>query len=77
MIPMSENFKFRTYTPVTEYQFKVVLRGISINIPTEDIQSKLKSRNFSVRMVRRFGSKQKLTPISLVILTGLQTKDIF
>jgi hypothetical protein len=74
---IDNSIEFHSYSLPAERLLKVVIRGVPTKVPIERVQSELEQLNFDIKIVRRFGSVDKPMPICLVILSGVNAKEIF
>lgn len=69
---------FHTFALPEERSLKVVLKGIPIDIPVDEVKAELESLNFSVTFVRRFGTPDRPMPMCVVHITSnSSSKEIF
>jgi len=76
-ILLTNKIEFHTFSLATDRQLKVVLKGIPTFISTDELKTELEAHNLHVETIRRFGTADKPMPICLVILSGIQSKNIF
>lgn len=74
---LDNSIEFHTYSLPVERLLKVILRGIPTKIPIEVVQSELEQLNFDIKIIRRFGTADKPMPFCLVILSGVNAKEIY
>ncbi|KNE87682.1 hypothetical protein PSTG_18927, partial [Puccinia striiformis f. sp. tritici PST-78] len=70
--------EFHTFSLPEDRSLKVVLKGIPIDITTDDLKSELETLNFQTKYIRRFGTPEKPMPMCLVHIAATpNAKDIF
>lgn len=73
-----KNIPFHTYALKAETKkIKVILRGLLIDTPTDDIRQELVDLGFKVNSVHQLKKQATLMPLFLCILEGENTADIY
>ncbi|KAE9523072.1 hypothetical protein AGLY_016526 [Aphis glycines] len=72
-ILLKNKIEFHTFSLATDRQLKVVLKGISTYISTDELKTELEAHNLQVETIRRFGTADKPMPICLVILSVVES----
>lgn len=74
-----QNISFHSFNLSQDQSLKIVIRGLPTDITEDEIRDDLENCGYTVKLVKRFGSRQnKLIPICLIILTKNTTAtDIF
>lgn len=74
---LNDKFEFHSFKLAQDHILKVLIKGIPTNISTDKIKTELELLNLNVQLVKQFIAKNKPRPISLVLLTGENAKNIY
>lgn len=73
----ANKLEFFTRRESVDRSLKVVLRGISTDISTNEVKQELEQLNFEIQLIKRFDPIERSMPICLVFLTGTYAKEIY